>query len=227
MHDFGTFKVLFDKYIELDRIIPASQDGNILHFMATQFGIHSDIDAEALSQVLETPFASRIINGKDSRGETALHIALKNRPTQRTLVRQLLRHGAQADIDNIAGISLLQTAIRRGNTNALSLLLRCDVRPSLEDAKFATLRNNRPAVALILSRKEFDVNEADSEGLTLLHHAIHTQVDFLAGGVTEVLVQYGADYTKADNANIPPLDMLGLEFAPFWKRRWQTILDEG
>ena len=123
------------------------------------------------------------------------------------IVKFLLRHGADPNIQNNYGWTPLHFVASYGYPEVAELLLKHGANPNVQDndgdtpLHKAAVSGYLEVVELLLERGA-DPNMRDNDGSTPLHYA----VGFCFVDVVRVLLDHGADPTIRDNKGRTPLD---------------------
>jgi ankyrin repeat protein len=163
-----------------------------LHYLMT--ATSSGKDATILQSLLLQQGA--LVNGRDYRGCTALHLAAscsnnddddENEENDESYlvgldrVRRLLEHGGDPTLRNDYGESLLHCAAQGGSASIVRLLLAYEVATTLTTTTTSTNTSTM-------------INSTDRQGETPLHCAI--QLDH--GAVAQLLLERGANINQTD-----------------------------
>ncbi|KAJ1468491.1 ankyrin repeat-containing domain protein [Baffinella frigidus] len=140
-------------------------------------------------------------------GKTPAHVAVVyNRPS---VLKQLLQHGFDINIKHFKDAQpLLHTAVQLpGRLEILKVLLQGGADGSMPDlcgrtAMICAVQKGNAAAVAVMIQYSVDVNaRADKYGKTPLHHAVAMG----NAGLTEMLLNAGADIEVKDNAGYRPL----------------------
>jgi len=151
------------------------------------------------------------INGVNSKGDVALHLAVCSRRGELEAARVLLEKGASADARNGKGYTPLHVVASMCNDPdnferlagaAAKLLLKHGANANLTSTPdtltplHVAAQAGHDKLASLLLTKRADANALDSSGATPLHHAARA----LRAKVTLALIKAGADPQVADSA---------------------------
>lgn len=138
------------------------------------------------------------INARDTKNETALHIAARNGNVEQ--VKMLLTRGATINLKNSSGNTPLMIAAIRGKIDALQQLINKD--KSLINEKnnkgmtalhHAAIKNKQPIVEKLIDEGA-TINEVDNNNNTPLHLAAKRSSS--SSDVIKTLIQEGASLTS-------------------------------
>ncbi|KAH8150286.1 uncharacterized protein LAJ45_05497 [Morchella importuna] len=169
-----------------------------LHFAAA--GSYTALFLQLLEKIPEED-----LNREDSKGCTALHVALDHDRTDFTIARALINI-ANVDIDarNKLGETPLKLAVSRGYEGMVALLLARGADVHIRDTKDQTVlhiatRNwgngGSTAIAERLLKASIDVDARNNLGETALHKAVL----FAHTDMVRLLLDWRADTSIADN----------------------------
>ncbi|CAB0034292.1 unnamed protein product [Trichogramma brassicae] len=156
-----------------------NNDGLTPVLMASQASFKTAGMMELLLKSFEVGPLKRLdhlnLNTKDKKGNTALHHALANGDWD--MAKQLLKHNANPDISNDAGVTPLHIIVRNHIGTDLAEFFRLvdanhrmKVRVNARDADgntplhFAIDRDHRPTIELLLRRHKADPNVCNAAG---------------------------------------------------------------
>lgn len=167
------FQTWFPLYWLYSVLIASNQNAGSMPIL-TELMVASNL---GLEYVVEKILATGRLVGETNRiGRTALHYAAIN-PGPAT-VRVLLTHGANADLQDDAGVTPLHEAINHGNHEVLSCMIehgaevnKSSQKPSIGTPLEAALRCGNVEAVLILLRHGVDATIKNDEGNTILHMA--------------------------------------------------------
>ncbi|GAB1208480.1 hypothetical protein APSETT445_007230 [Aspergillus pseudonomiae] len=135
------------------------------------------------------------------------------------LVKLLLRKGANPNMRDNAGNSILTWAIRLGALDAVQTLLKCerlDLQAEKELTHTASAMGHPEIIHLLHSAllqsngfHVYNINTRDERGLTPLHYASLSN-SARAGEVAEMLLELGADPNPTDSNGCTPYMMASL-----------------
>lgn len=155
--------------------------------------LNSDRHLEIVQLLLSSGTA---IDGINSKGETALHIATQN--GYDAIVGLLLIHGAAADTVDKAGKSVLQIAADYGRHDAWRLTLN----PS-SIARQNPVKARRQEMVQLLLRSGAPVDLADQDGWTALHKAAYSGFD----ETVRLLLDSGANILARTTSGQSPIGL--------------------
>ena len=157
-------------------------------------------------------YAGVNINQLDSRGQTALHVALRKRDSH--MIKLMLNLGSDPHIHNKLGLAPMHVACETGDIGALTLLLQAGVNPDMRERQsmpnifshyrtgltISASNGDLQCVSKLLEAGAF-VDIPDSEGNSALHKAA------LFGhlGCIKTLLLHGAEPNVYNSIRATPL----------------------
>ena len=127
---------------------------------------------------------------KDRTGKLGVHFAVMNGHFQ--LVRLLLEKGVDVNSADSSDNTLLHYAVAYGQSSVAELLMAAGAERSvlsmwrLSPLFIAMLKSHLLCAELLLTGGHVDVNQRDSEGRTLLMHAVASKTDSMEGCLKQV-----------------------------------------
>ena len=168
----------------------------VLAFPLVATELHDAVKALDLKKTEQLLKAGVNIDERDEKGETAMHIAA--RYGRLSMLRLLLKYRPNLYIENKKGYTPLGIAISRNYIKSIELIIgvqksqeyQLDMLPIHK-----AVVENRINDLLTLVRDGFDVDAANSKGITPLHLAAKLG----NAPMVEMLIKSGADVFKSDN----------------------------
>ena len=138
------------------------------------------------------------VNIKNIKGDTPLHIAIKNQNTE--IIELLIRKRAKLNVKNNKGKTPLHLA-RQSEIVKLLIEKGADVNAKDREGKTPLFMRSGLNTNKFLIEKGADVNIRDNKGMTPLHYAIQRKL----WKISKLLIEKGTNVNIKDNEGIAPL----------------------
>jgi hypothetical protein len=124
-----------------------------------------------------------IINSKNEKGNTALHLAVRSKdPAMLEIAKLLIEEGAKIDIKNKKGNTALHLAVIAQNLDGVNALVNTNLKYDIDalnnhgySALHSAILTDAPEMVELLKQKGANINVVNEYGSTALHSAATNQ----------------------------------------------------
>ena len=134
-------------------------------------------------------------------GDTVLHLAIGTYVERMCwdLVKRFIEAGCNPSARNFKGKTVLESAIERGHTSVVELILSCNVPLPPDILPFALRQRSTSQMIHFLTRKNAYVHATTSDGDTVLHLAIAMYVERACWDLVKRFIEAGCNPTARNS----------------------------
>lgn len=180
------------------------------------------VENQNLEKIRDIFGLNQDVNSVNTQGQTALHIAATKDLSDIAAV--LLARGASVDLPDKQGNTALHLAVKNGSTAILPILAQYGASLFTVDNQGKSviqtaLQQNPDLIPKIVTKTT--IGNRDAAGNTVLHVAASQGLE----GLTDILIQLGADQQLRNNAGLTALDeaLLFPQSLPHAKIAWKLV----